>query len=1384
MVVKVLGPLETGSASLGPRERTVLAALIVRRATSMSPPELAEAWWGEKLPPTWAQQVRNSIARIRTRLGSSAVLTEAKEYRLGIDAETIDAVRFERLVTEARGHALRQQHDRAVDAYRRALDLWRGEPLQDVADWEPGIVEAMRLAEIRASAQEELLDERLRTGEHRALIADAERLVREAPLREDRWAILALANYRADRQAEALATVRAARKRLTEELGIEPGARLAALETAMLRRDSSIDPPVQAPPVESECPYPGLRAFDADDAEYFFGREQDINAVIERARPGAVVVVAGPSGSGKSSLVRAGVLPRLAASGRPSKIVAPTASAAGELGAASRFAGLIVIDQAEELLALAPETRDEVLAALAALRADGRTVLLTVRSDALDALRASAFVGDAIGSGVYLLGPLDAAARREAIVEPARRAGLDVEQGLVELVLHDSGDRASTLPHLSHAMRETWRRREGRTMTVTGYEDAGGIAGGIAQSGESVFHSLRPDQQELCRALMRRLIDRGPEGIATRRRVPLAPITSDSARREVVERMVRARLLTVDRDVVMVTHEAIASAWPRLDLWLDEDVERARMLRIVETAAGEWDAGGRDDENLLRGARLAAAVALREKSDGDLTGVETDFLDASTATADAELRELEHRAARERSRNRVLKGLVIGAATLLIAAIGAGGVAVVQGREATVAAQDQRIEALVATSLSMRSTDLDVAALLAAEAYQRWPDDGRVRNSLWGVVTSADGLLGKWRFDGAKVTAALIPGTSNALVVIQGTGEAATTIVDLDTMETLRTFDVDLPFGDHGNNRQVSVSADGSTAVVQTPVRRDPGDPGTCCVNDLRFFDLTTGDLLAGSGPVALRTASSILMEPDGSGAYLGNNVTADLMRVDSRAGTITTSDPRAREDLAGEQARTDAIAWVGDTRIAIGDETGITVFDPATLQPLAHLALPDDLATLAMASAGEGVVASGPDGITLVDTTSGAVNWTASAPTGGDCLRLAVDVARAIVQCGQDGQVTPLSLVTGSPAGPPLTLQMDETPMLMLRTDGDELLMVDSTTIFRSRLDGSGPTSTLIADGWALVGGFGANDRVIVVAHEGGDMQLWDVERDAPIGAPAAFLTWLSEDLIFRADESGESISRPDGTASIDFAPDAAARGTFLGITAAPPGGSAYLVRADAIQAFDPSTGEDAGEPLRLPDRREWDPLSISESADGAMVAVTWWDAEAQLTQTTVFERASGTVIAEGLAGSEGSLVTADGDLVVVTDTALTRHDLTTLEPLESLPKPFGGGHLIEIDDVAQTMLVVGWDNRGSLYDMASGIRLGDSLQTLSPDRAGGAHLSRDGAQLVTGALEGVLVRDLNPAAQADAACRIAGRELTAVEWSTYFGDERQSATCADVLR
>ncbi|MFZ0531472.1 MAG: BTAD domain-containing putative transcriptional regulator, partial [Propionicimonas sp.] len=388
MAVKVLGPLDTGtSASLSPRERAVLAALIVRAPAPMSGADLADAHWGERLPETWAQQVKSSINRIRSRMGPAVIQTTTGGYRFALEPESVDAVRFEQLVSAARGQALRGELARAIDTYRRALALWRGPPYPDLADWEPGRAEAARLSAIRASAEEELLEARLGSGEGRTVIPDAERLVREQPLREEPWGLLALANYRAGRQAEALAVLRRARSLLDEELGIEPGEWLGKLETAILRQDPSLAP---APPAESastECPYRGLRAFGPQDAEVYVGREDDIERVLDRLHPGALVTIAGPSGCGKSSLLLAGVLPRLRAAGRVVESVGSGTGVDRLRRAVERAgpSGIVAVDQAEELFAGLADDEVAALGEVAAAHlAAGGVVVATIRSDFID----------------------------------------------------------------------------------------------------------------------------------------------------------------------------------------------------------------------------------------------------------------------------------------------------------------------------------------------------------------------------------------------------------------------------------------------------------------------------------------------------------------------------------------------------------------------------------------------------------------------------------------------------------------------------------------------------------------------------------------------------------------------------------------------------------------------------------------------------------------------------------------------------------------------------------------------------------------------------------------------------------------------------------------
>lgn len=1383
MAVKVLGPMDTGGQTLGPRERAILAALIVRRGTTVAPSELAEAWWGEQTPPTWAQQVRNSVARIRSRLGRDVVETVATDYRLGLDADSIDATRFERIVSDARAHALHGEHDRAVDGYRRALALWRGAPLQDVATWEPGIVEAMRLGQIRASAEEELLDARLKAGEHRAVIPDAERLVREDPLREDRWAILALANYRADRQADALATLRAAREKLADELGLEPGARLTALETAMLRQDPSLNAPTLAQPASEECPYPGLRAFGPDDADLFFGRESAGQAVIDRLRPGAIIAIAGPSGSGKSSLALAGVVPRLRAGNRTVEILVPSRDAAAALRAAGRRAAVIVIDQAEEILAGTDSEIEDFCRACIEVLGHERALLLTVRSDALDRVRALPLIGDALGSGIYLLGALSIDGCREALEEPAHRAGLRLEPGLVELALRDTGDRASTLPHLSHAMRETWLRREGSTLTVDGYQASGGIAGAIAQSAEVVYRGLSPEQQELCRSIMLRLIDRGSDGVSTRRRIPSDPLLTDPERHAVVERLASARLLSVDHDTAMVAHEAVATAWPRLDGWLAEDADRARVLRSVEAAATAWDSEGRNDDDLLRGARLQLATTWREASARDLTRVEEDYLDASTAREQSVFAELHQRAVHERSRNRTLRFALSGVASLLVATVIAGGVAVARGQESARIAEDARVGEAVATSMALRDSDMDLASLIAAEAYQRWPDDRRVRSALLGILAASNGVERKlYTAETTRAVHAAIPYSGTALLVRDLEEGASLEVIDLKTGETLRSLDADLPVNRTVYYRNLWLSADGNVAVVQTPALREGG---SCCLNDITFLDLETDDLLS-SQTLDIRTGSVIALDAEGTTAYLSHPLRASVTEIDARTGAVRASDPSTLQPGLEGDSTLGGVAIINDRTVATSAESGVLIVDRATMLPVRTIPLPAGTHEWAVAAVADGdLLTGGATGASRVDSVSGEIVWTISVDHSAGCTDLATLGDQATFLCAGVGRVVEFDSMTGRATGRALDTQLDWGTTTTVVGDDTALLSAPHTNlaIVWSR-DGAG-VELVVPDRVAIDRPHSSEGLVPTATYE--EQRLWNLGSGSFFGPSSEWMGWAGGDVLVRWDaasgyvlentSSGESkpwkwtgsLARVDQDAWL-FDGDGGPHG--------------FVLAEDSVVPFDPESGRADSPPLYpIGPGEDVGVLSVTETKNGDRIAVTWFNQAEVRTETTVFDTKTGETLGTGLFYTDATAIVGS-DILSAGDERFDRSPLRTLEPEVSLSRPVGGSKALSVSTDGTLAMSVGFNGMITLYDLERGIRLGDPIKGDTIEDLPAGFLSPDGLLMLVNTWRGVTAWTLDLAQQAAAACAIAGREFTPQEWATHFGWTEQSpTTCAGEL-
>jgi DNA-binding SARP family transcriptional activator/WD40 repeat protein/energy-coupling factor transporter ATP-binding protein EcfA2 len=745
--INVLGPLTVdGPGRLGPHDRVVLQALATRLGHPVSPDELADAVWGDHPPASAAKNLQSCIVRLRKVLGAGAIETTPHGYVLAVPPDDVDANEFEARVTRARELLTVGESDRVAFQLEQALTQWRGPAFADLPDWAPARREADRLGELRLEAQEMHVDAMLRSGRPREVLALAHSLVRAAPLRERRWELLVLAQYQTGAQGEALRSLRQLRGVLARELGIDPSPEMLALEQSILNQDPRLLVPPQRAGA-AQCPWQGLRSYDVDDTERFFGRDTDVAACLAILDRGSFVALAGPSGSGKSSLLRAGVLATLRRRGHRVVLVTPGTSPMQSLSALDEDAPpgtVLAVDQGEEVFNLCDdlEERRTFLERLAE-ESRRRPVLVTVRGDRLAQVTEHAGFSRLVEGGLHLVGALDEPGLRQAIERPAEQAGLVIEHGLVDLLVHEVRDDPGALPLLSHALLETWQRREGNTLTVDGYRASGGIHGAVAQSAEQLYAHIEPEQRRQLRDLVLRLVSLGAEGEAVRTRVPRRLVAP--AHDGLVEALVAARLVTSDEGVLEITHEALTRAWPRLRGWLDDDVEGQRIRHHLGGAADAWDTMGRPPSELYRGVRLTRVLDWQARTEPTLTETEHAFLAAAREASDADERSAAEHARAQARLIRRLRIVLGGAAVLLVLALAAGGVAAVQSdraadnaaraEQAAVSADARRVGAR-----AQLTDDISLSLLLAA-AGARLDDSPETRVNLLTALAKQPTLV-------------------------------------------------------------------------------------------------------------------------------------------------------------------------------------------------------------------------------------------------------------------------------------------------------------------------------------------------------------------------------------------------------------------------------------------------------------------------------------------------------------------------------------------------------------------------------------------------------------------------------------------------------------------
>ncbi len=469
-------------------------------------------------------------------------------------------------------------------------------------------------------------------------------------------------------------------------------------------------PTIDLSQFEVTNPYKGLRAFQESDANDFFGREALTEVLLARlngtAHPSSFnlhnfLAVVGPSGSGKSSVVKAGVVPALRRGAlpgsenwfivemmpgaRPLEELAESllrvavnppknlldrlrrddsalAAAIHEALPADESTELVlVVDQFEEAFTLAEDKgeRARFLGNLfAAVNDPGSRfhLIVTLRADFYDRPLLFTGWGELMRQFTEVVLPLSSGELARAIQEPAEQTGVRWETGLVSAIVADVSEQPGALPLLQYALTELFERRDGRLLTKEAYQSIGGVLGALARRADEVHDSLDEAGKAAARQLFLRLVTLGEGTEDTRRRVlrsELESLTTDHRPlTTVIETFGKSRLLSFDRDpttrgpTVEVAHEALIRQWKQLREWLDAGRADVRLERLLANAAAEWQSANRENSFLLQGARLSQFASWAAETQLALTQEERTFLDASIAEWQA--RETEEAARRQR----------------------------------------------------------------------------------------------------------------------------------------------------------------------------------------------------------------------------------------------------------------------------------------------------------------------------------------------------------------------------------------------------------------------------------------------------------------------------------------------------------------------------------------------------------------------------------------------------------------------------------------------------------------------------------------------------------------------------------------------------------------
>lgn len=1214
---------------------------------------------------------------------------------------------------------------------------------------------------------------------------------------------------------------------------------LHALDTA-LNASLAIAHVDQDFPADVPNPYRGLRAFAERDADVFFGRERIVERLVTRlgdtSPRGRLIALVGPSGSGKSSIVRAGLVPAVRRGAIPTSnrwFVASMTPGRHPFAALERALltvaidpptnlldivrehgiaeavdrsipddsthTLLVVDQLEELFSLA--SADDAfgfLTALAAVASDPHSrvkIVTTLRADFYDRPLRHATFGELLRLGTEVITPMNAEELERSIVAPAAATGVRFENGLVATILTDLAGQPTALPLLQYALTELFERRTGRIINAETYRTVGGVSAALAHRADALYEDLDDSQRTITRDIFTRLV-RLDDGGAETRRVALISELGQVTHGDpsiVLETFGRHRLLTFDHDAVTraptveVAHEALIDEWAPLRLWLDDARAEIDSRQRLSNLADEWVDHDRSDDFLIAGARLGRYDGWAERPPVHLTEREADFLAASQAASLTDLLA-------ERQRVKRLRRLVGAVACALTIALIAGGVALVQ-----------RERARTETQRAQESTEDAIASAAEAESEARRAQAASAEAELATLISRSAAAIGddpELALLLALEANARAPGLTTEAAVLDALSSSslASRISSPPTLIDECAGQAFLPNGfDDGI---VLAGIDGEMLgldVVTGEILNYGPQPGTCAVG---FRTDAIG--IAGR----LDSGSQIWLGPNWETELNFNQPTFPALVTDDRLVTVSfgasvsvslidseTGEPigesiiGAAWNSAASNADESLLALTFGTSNA--DESGtVVVVDAVTAEELSRVDVFDAGAVAGFDPVSGELVVGQRNAITTFDPV-----------TGGSLSELNVDAATGFRAIGfrPDGRLVLVSqgaitLVDRASGDTAIAVELSNVREAVVRPDGLIVTVDDQQNVAAYDLD----ASALIEQSWdvdAISGVAMLDGRAAVVDRAGEELEIVDlatgerepIELRTPDGARfGTKLMYPEPDGVWAVSDQLE-LARWEGDEMVDTLQLGSSASVAWRPYGNKPSGTRFENRYAVIGEQPGGSREGIlvdlrrGEPSVVFRVDNTDAVWAHPSPDGGMYLI---DFDGELQEFDQAGEPVGPPVATGAVEPYALTLSADGTTLALGGLDDLREPTVNIVDLTT-----GESHVVPVGGLVSAMGTTPDGSQVVLAMFDGSVRLYDTEQRTVPtilwngsgafdsepgwyDEANSSMWMNSGGQL--------LQIPLDPQRWIERSCQIVGRKLTLDEWERLVpGDEPLRSVC-----